>query len=535
MDRRAYLKWASAVTIGTASSGCSNKNDDQERTTRPSTAESTRPSTTKPTPNYEERFDTVVDLGETDADPNGERPMNDILVKHAADDTLIKFPPGEYRMNGWVFEKLSNFGMTGYDATLVPPQNADKYWFAGGELQNFLFEGFTIDNTAKNTGAGCMIRCRGGTNVVRDVTIRGQQDVKHTYGFSVMSAGKDTELRLENLDLTDGGVEATSIFAFPQKNFPNPNADPGTLVLKDCRVSGWNGGVYLSPHGGPVRVLGGEYANNGVHQVRVGGGDEQNRAIVRGVTVRVDDPPSHLNGVKRNMRGIWAEEGDRLLVEDCDIHITNLDGVYSEGAIAIGQDYGRATVRNTNITVDADAVAVRAKPPSEEYKPNATPSMDVLPSAWNLSLEDVTIRGRARSSAAIHVTDRMNCVFDQVDLQQSGNGRDGLLLYGSSSGTVTGGTWVTNRYPILVQFNASDDTACLAQVTGVKRLQTTGNEAGAELLTNVVTSKSFASGDRTAYCMEANENLTNEQLIAVTSLRQDGLYGLVLPASAVET
>lgn len=538
MDRRTYLSWAGAVSLGTLTSGCSTLDDDPEptqtATERPTPeTESTRTPDSESTPNYEERFDTIVDLGETNIDATGTRPVTNVLKGHAADDTLLKFPPGRYLLDGWVFENRSNFGMTGYDATLVPPKNADKYWLVGGSLRNFLFEGFTIDNTAKNTGAGCMIRCRGGTNVVRDIAIRGQQDIEHTYGFSVMSAGKDTELRLENLDLTDGGVKATSIFAFPQKNFPNPNAEPGTLVLKNCRVAGWNGGVYLSPHGGPLRVLGGEYANNGVHQIRVGGGDGRARAIVRGVTVRVDDPPRHLTGVQRNMRGIWAEEGDRLLVEDCDVRVSNLAGVYSEGAIAIGQDYGRATVRNTKITVDADAVAVRAKPPSDQYKPDATPSMDALPAAWNLTLEDVTVRGQANASTAIHVTDRPNCAFNRVRLRQSGDGRDGLSLYGASSATITGGTWVVSRYPMLVQLSASGDS-CPARLTDIERLESTGDVSGVKRLTNVVTASSLADGDRAAYCLDGGNSLAGDRLVAVTALQSDGLYGQVLPVAAVK-
>ena len=157
-SRRTYLKLtggiaASAALMGSASAS-SSKSD------------------------YEDQYGTVIDMTEVGADDDGNDSITPVLREHADDDTLLYFPSGEYYMDEqFRFTGFENFGIVGDEATIVP---ANYYDFDdnGGSYRLFRlgveydpgtdlrFEGFTIDQTADDTGIR-VIEIRNGRRASR--------------------------------------------------------------------------------------------------------------------------------------------------------------------------------------------------------------------------------------------------------------------------------------------------------------------------------------------------------------------------------
>ncbi|MEA5389561.1 hypothetical protein VB779_22770 [Haloarculaceae archaeon H-GB11] len=105
------------------------------------------------------------------------------------------------------------------------------------------------------------------------------------------------------------------------------------MTFRNCLMKNWGKeGLYASPHSGPIRVLGGEYANNAIVQVRVGSGHAPTRAIVRDVDIRVTKLHSYISDKHDLLRGIWLKEGDRALVENCRVILRNVDPKKTPGA-----------------------------------------------------------------------------------------------------------------------------------------------------------------------------------------------------------
>lgn len=374
-----------------------------------------------------DQYGTVVNVLDAGADGSGERAVNSILDAKLGDDTLFYFPPGRYRLRPWELIGYRNLGVFGEDATLVPPDGERDYWLRCGKLQQFRFEGFELDTRARGVAPANFLSVTGGSNVVRDVSLRGSRRIPRG-GFEIAVADPNAELLFERVSLPDGSTAGNAIYTFP--------SSVGTLTLKDCYVEHWAEGLYASPHSGPLRVLGGYYGNNGIDQVRVGGGPAG--ALVRGVTVRVDRPkrPSQ----KPNMRGIWMEEGANARIEDCDVAITNLTGTYSSGGIVIGRQGGSSTIRNTRIRVDENVPAINLRNPAEEVQEASMPSMGSLPTDRRVTCENVRIEGNAETGAAILATRRDDCLFDGLCLHQPKGKRDGLVVTRADGCTVRDST-----------------------------------------------------------------------------------------------
>lgn len=448
--RRAYLRAAGATLAAVALAGCGDQSPDSptqgtSRTTgrtsettagtttsRATTADSTTDTSTTETSTTEEtpdtsttdarspeevadRFETVVNVADAGADSSGEDPINPVLADYVGDDTLLYFPPGRYRLDPWEVIGYRNLGIVGEEATLVPPAGERGYWLMFGELRDLLFAGFTLDCRATGVAPVNHVTVGRGTNVVRDVTLRGHRRAPKT-GFEIAAAHPRGELRFENVSLPDGSTGGNAIYVFPES--------VGSLVVKDCRVEHWSEGLYASYQSGPFRVLGGYYANNGIDQVRVGGGHQG--ALVRDVTVRVDNPtqPQH----KPNMRGIWMEEGGRVRIQDCDVAITDLSGTYSSGGIVVGKQFGSVTVENTRIRTDADAPAIHIRDPMDSLRGKFVPSLNRLPDDWAVTCRNIHISGDAGSGRAILNARRDDCLFDSLCIDHQRGARDGIAV-----------------------------------------------------------------------------------------------------------
>ncbi|UPV74355.1 hypothetical protein M0R89_17700 [Halorussus limi] len=426
--RRAYLRTAGTAAAVSALAGCGQR--DRGSTTRESTAATATESTTgetanptetgestaSPTPSelVERRgYESVVNVVDAGADPNAEESIRPVLEANAGDDTLLYFPTGRYRLDEWRATDYRNLGVVGDDAVLVPPKGVN-YWLMWGGLSDLLFEGFTVDCRPNDVAPVAHVGTAGGKSVVRDVAVRGHRHAPRT-AFEIEVTDPEGELTFENVSLPDGSTTGHAMYVFPQS--------VGKLTFRNCRLEHWKEGLYAAYHRGPLRILGGYYANNGIEQVRVGGGTSG--ALVRGVTVRVDNPkqPQH----KPNMRGIWAEEGGHVRIEDCDIAITDLTGTYSSGGIVVGQQFGEVTVTDTEIRTDVDAYAVSVRDPIESMAGQTVPSMDRLPKRTRVTVRDLRVSGSAKTGTAVRAVRRDDCRFERVCIQHGGS-RDGMAF-----------------------------------------------------------------------------------------------------------
>lgn len=418
LSRRAYLRIASGAGVGMFS-GCSALARNTPETTR-ATEATTRNKTTEVRKTTiesvdENRFETVVNIADAGADTSGETPINSVLDEHVGDDTLLYFPSGRYRLKTWELTDYRNIGIIGENAVLVPPDGEQNYWLIWKHLQDVLFAGFTLDGRAKSTAPVTYLSISGGTNVVRNVLVRGHRQVPRS-GFEIAVMNPDAHLKFENVSLPDGSIGGNGIYVFPKS--------VGGLTFKDCRIEHWAEGLYGSYHSGPLEVSGGYYANNGIDQVRVGGGTAG--AVVRDVTVRVDNPkqPKH----KPNMRGIWAEEGSNVGIENCDIAFTDLTGTYSDGAIVVGTQFGEVTVEDTQIRTDAAAPAITIRPPIDSMEDEWMPSMNSLPENWRFAGRNIQITGAATEGTTVRVNSRNDCLFEKVCIQHPDGSRDGISV-----------------------------------------------------------------------------------------------------------
>lgn len=432
------------------------------------TAESTAsPTTATPDP-LADRFGTIHDVTDEGADPTGEERVDGTLQSLVDDDTLLRFPPGTYRLSDLAVEGVSNFGMVGTDATLQLERRGRAIFFGFRRVSDVLVDGFTIDNTASNTAAWFDLRCTGGTNVVRNYTVAGFVDVtSRTNGFTVMVEGGDTSLELDSVDLGQGAIGGAATYAFPRREFYDTSRAAGSLTFRDCVMKGWGiEGLYASPHEGPLRVVGGEYANNALVQVRVGGGNAPERTVIRDVTVRVDGIPDYTPVGSRVLRGIWLKEGDRALVENCDVSLSNLDRSRTPGALVVNDQFGRATIRDCTFTTEnVSRPAIVVKRPATEYDPDWMPSLDRLPPEWGVTVENVSVQGSSPNTETIRVDGRNGCRFSNVAIEKSGAGVDGLFLRNVGQCVLEDGTMSTSRYPVVLDFDGDDD--CVLELSNV--------------------------------------------------------------------
>lgn len=358
----------------------------------------------------------IVDAG---ADPDGETPIDDVLTDVIEDDTHIHFPTGQYRLNEWHMTGYSNLAITGTDAVLVPPEGMQSYWLAWDQLSDIRFEGFMLDNRGEGVAPVTHIGVDGGTNVVRDVAIRGHRVPDQSQnGFELSVTDPNAELRMEGVRLPDGTIHGSGIYTFPDS--------VGTLTVKNCRIEHWGEGLYASPHSGPLSVIGGYYANNGIAQVRVGGG--RNGPLVRSVTVRADNPRN--SQFKQNMRGIWLKEGTGARVENCDIAVTDLTGTFSSGGIVVGRQYGSADIVDCHVRVNVPnpTQALIARRPVDDISGETMPSMDRLPSDWTVTCKNISITGTSPSGISVVTVERSGCRYSGFCMRHTHGSRGGFLF-----------------------------------------------------------------------------------------------------------
>lgn len=400
MDRRRFLKLGG---VGTAIlvAGCSTTDPDKPTPTPPNTPV----SNTTPMQRFSDRFDTAIDLTGEGVSADATESITPYLERYAADDTLLYLPPGRYLMDEALkLDSFSNLGIVGERATIVPPEGYEDGLFIvtdEGGANGFLFEGLTFDFRAEDTGARpLLVRVADGLEV-RDITVRGTQDVEVGM-FRVEVTDEDGQGIVERLRLPDGGTEESATYGCYVGD-----ANRGDITFDNCTIVGFpDNGLYAEPPAGTMTVVGGYYANNDVSNVRI------SKGVIKGVHVRCD---TAIDGWE-NMRGIRLRQGSGTVIEDCLVEFSDVTS--SDGAIVLASPMGAATIRNTRIHIDTDGIAaIIAKPPESDDDTDRS-----------LSCENVCILGSASGTAAIRVEDRPNSVFEKVNIYQTGPDRDGIYL-----------------------------------------------------------------------------------------------------------
>lgn len=375
-------------------------------------------------------FEDTVRLQAVGGDPSGRDPIDDALERAAADSALVIMEPGRYRLaSGFEWLEFDRFGLLGDDATIVPEDGNDQTILElgrPGEAGSLLVGGLEFDFRAAGTGGRPVVGQVDDRLVLRDITVRGPQDVESDM-IRIDVASPDGTGIVERLRLADGadpgGWDGDSGVTGCEVGSENR----GDLDFVDCRIEGFpDNGLYADPPEGRVRVLGGYFANNGVANVRVNAGPG---SVVRGVQVRCDAAPV---GVE-NMRGIRLRGGGPILVEDCLVEMETVTG--SDGAITVHSELESATIRNARLVTNAaDVVGVRVKSPSSG-----------ISAAGPVAIENVEITGDATGVGAIDIADRENCSIEGVCIHQTGRNRDGIRAADTSGRVIASAIAVRGR------------------------------------------------------------------------------------------
>jgi hypothetical protein len=415
------------------------------------------------------RYGTVVDVVEAGADDTGQVSVTDVLRTHAGDDTLLVFPPGRYYMADELrLTGFTNFGLVGDDATLVPASYAD--WKDGQNRRLFrmgvyhdpgrdlLFEGFTVDQTAPETGIR-VVEAQVATGLeVRDVLVNGKHD-SGTWGpalFDVMDP-QGTGL-VENFR-APAGAEWVSDTPNDGNLWRGPTGimisdyHRGTVELRDCQLGGFpDNGVYAGNAKGTVVINRGVFRNSHASSLRVGG----HHSKIVGATVYVDETPAHFT----NQRGIRLEKGSWLQVRDSAVILERPNG----HGISVLDTVESALVDNSRVEVRGDVVnqGIVVEPlAGPTYLMDSVVDIEGAGNAVEIKgdgspgevgLTNVTISGGASGRVFRNAirADRNDCQFRNVEVTQPGPEYRRALEINGDDALVLGGSFESTHHPIVV-------------------------------------------------------------------------------------
>ncbi|WP_458188235.1 hypothetical protein [Haladaptatus sp. NG-WS-4] len=414
VGRRSYLKLASGslisgATLGGAASTATGAQSGDDVTSQTVTTDDFQ---------FDTVYNVVDDLG---MDPTGGEPIDDILEDNIQNNTKLEFPQGEFLVTDFTFDfgnGLHDFGMVGIDpgATIVldtaddvtPSSGAMWLSLGGKDSSNLLYEGLRHDVGGASEAPRMQLIVDDGL-LVRDVLHRGSHDgSRGPFLFGVRTpSGRGL---VKNLRAPDGAPDGSgAVGTFVEMN------TTGELKFRNCHLEGFpNNGLYQSSKStGPVRVIGGCYQNNNISNVRLAGAGSE----VRDCCVTVDTPHSD-DSFPTNMRGIWLFARDTT-VANCEVNLT-ADTVSDGGIVIVGG--GTHQICDARIRVDTDeTAAMYAVQPDTAPAPVRCVNVQVTGNASHTS-------GGYPGSAALRAYGRPDSVFKSCCIEQTGSGRDGILL-----------------------------------------------------------------------------------------------------------
>lgn len=299
----------------------------------------------------------VVDIVEAGADNTGSQSILSTLRNVGNDDTLVKFPEGEYLIDGqFRIANYTKFGMVGENATItVAP--TDGYTFKLGTHRyptgDLHVEGFTVDISGPNTGGRVFELQAADSLYAGDITVEGTHD---TPSKGPMLAGIQTsggEGLVENVDLSDGGEEVSG--GRGGTGLLVSNYHEGTVTLRNIEIGPFpDNGIYCSfesngSANGTVHVKGGRFVNTNVAGVRLAGDDSS----IAGATFVYDRSIPGYGG----QRPIRLDSGSNLSVRNVDIEMS----IDQTEAIRVMGGVDSATIRDVEMDLTSavrDGVSV---------------------------------------------------------------------------------------------------------------------------------------------------------------------------------
>lgn len=325
----------------------------------------------------ESDYSNVVDIVEAGADNSGNSSITSVFERVAGDDTLVKFPPGEYLMTGTA--RLANydtFGMVGDDATIdVAP--TDSYVFKLGTyrspIDDLHVEGFTADISGDDTGGRVFELQAGNDLLARDIEIDGKHDTPSKGPMLVGLQTSDGEGLIENVSMPDGGEDVSG--GRGGTGLLVSNYHQGTVTLRNITIGPFpDNGIYCSGADGRVIVEGGRFENTNVAGVRLCGD---------GSTI----------------------DGSEFVYDE------NIDGFGGQRPIRL--DSG-ADLEVSNVEIDMDI--------------SQTEAIRVMPGVDSATIHDIDMDLSSEVRDGVSVTSGAGSV-ETDDLDVSGNRRDDVFNY----------------------------------------------------------------------------------------------------------
>ncbi|WP_458187838.1 hypothetical protein [Haladaptatus sp. NG-WS-4] len=401
---------------------------------------------------YSGQYNEVIDVTEVGADNEGNESVTPVLEEHAADDTLLYFPEGQYYMDEqFRHTGFTNFGMVGHDAELVP---ADYSNFDDGDGGNYrLFrlgvdydpgrdlrvEGFTVDQTKDNTGIRVVEAEVTDGLLIRDIEVVGRHD-SGTFGpLRAVVLNDDGSGLVERFKAPDGGAwtgntPGDSLWRGPTGILCNAE-NKGTMTFRDCVLGSFpDNGLYASEGSGSIRIEGGHFENSLGANVRLGGND----SYIEDATIVVNQGDDH----DIAQRGLRIEDGNGLVARNVDLR-TNID---KSPAIWITQSADNVAVVDSTVTARTDgptpAISIRGsagqtriKRTTVDHETGGGLAIKIKEGGKPVHLQNVTVVGNAPTEgtrSAIH-NNRDGCEFRNLKVDHGGgNGRRALTNTGNN-------------------------------------------------------------------------------------------------------
>jgi len=334
------------------------------------------------------RFDRVVnavdDLG---MDPTGSDPIDRSLNDAHETGTLIKFPPGDYKIEteAVLSGSKSRWGVQGTgesheDVTFHFPNADNSYWFVhqhGGE--DVLLDNFTLDSDDK------LISIRIRTNdggLIRDVEWAGYLPERDGWPGQLLDPGCRDSDGVNRVVRTVMGRDGsfihghswatnrtgiTAIRFYPHSD-THGERHAGETILEDIEIHQLSSNGVRSTHpAGVVTVKGGFFKNCHLAHLRIHAGDHPTkRSSVTGATMVIDHD-DHLpmgdgewndHGCTAVMLDSTSKSYSQATYEDCDIICRNVEPTDGWGLIRCNNSGssspGGGVFRNCRITNDTE-------------------------------------------------------------------------------------------------------------------------------------------------------------------------------------
>lgn len=301
----------------------------------------------------ESEYGNVVNVVEAGADPTGSTSILSTLRNVADDDTLLKFPPGTYRMDGQLrIVSYERFGMVGMGDVTIDVAPTDGYVFKLGTYRrptgDLHVENFSADISASNTG-GRVFECQASESLyAADITINGEHDTPSKGPLLAGLQSSSGEGIVQNYSAPDGGADVSG--GRGGTGLLVSHYNQGTVTISNVEIGPFpDNGIYCSNTNGTVHVEDSYIENANVAGVRLAGDDS---SITGCEFVYNEDIPGF-----GGQRAIRLDYGSDLLVSDCDI---TMDVSITE-AVRVMPEVTSATIEDVDMDLTSavrDAISI---------------------------------------------------------------------------------------------------------------------------------------------------------------------------------